>query len=275
MKIASKTKTIIIINIIMGIVWLLPLYWAFVTSAKTDTEIYGGITLFPQDFTWQNYVNLFQYQNGIFFTYLRNSISITLLTVTVVGFISILAGFAFSKLQLIGAKVWLNLALFTIMVPVQALMVPLYNTMSNLKLLGTLAGMVCIFATFQTPFCVYMMKTSFDMVPNALREAAIIDGAGRFDIFRKIYLPLAMPGAITILVYSSYTTWNDYVIGLTFGGNTMKTFNVGLVDLVTNNNNVGWGILTSGSIVGILPILVLFLFLQKYFVKGMMSGAIK
>lgn len=274
-KNSAKKNVAIVLNVILGILWLLPIYWAFVTSIKTDEEIYSGITLFPQKIVWQNYVNLFEYKQGVFYTYIVNSISITLMTVIVVAAISVMAGFAFSKLDLIGGKAILSAVLFTMMVPVQALMVPLYNTISSVGLLGTVAGMVVIFVTFQTPFCVYMMKGSFDMVPTALREAAIVDGAGRFMIFRKIYLPLALPGAITVVVYSAYNTWNDYLIGLTFGGNIMKTFNVGLVDLLSNDKSIGWGTLTSGSIVGMLPILVLFLVLQKYFVKGMMSGAVK
>jgi multiple sugar transport system permease protein len=274
-KNSAKKNVAIVLNVILGILWLLPIYWVFVTSIKTDEEIYSGITLFPQKIVWQNYVNLFEYKQGVFYTYIVNSISTTLMTVIVVAAISVMAGFAFSKLDLIGGKAILSAVLFTMMVPVQALMVPLYNTISSVGLLGTVAGMVVIFVTFQTPFCVYMMKSSFDMVPTALREAAIVDGAGRFMIFRKIYLPLALPGAITVVVYSAYNTWNDYLIGLTFGGNIMKTFNVGLVDLLSNDKSIGWGTLTSGSIVGMLPILVLFLVLQKYFVKGMMSGAVK
>ena len=260
MKHKNKKIIVIVLNVILGIVWLLPIYWAFVTSVKTDNEIYGGITLFPKIFTSVNYKILFEYKDGIFFTYLKNSI---------------LAGFAFSKLKIWGSKIWMTMTLFTIMVPVQALMVPLYNQLSALHLLGTQAGMVLIYATFQTPFCVYMMKNAFDAVPVALQEAATIDGASNLAIFRSIYLPLALPGAVTVLVYSAYNTWNDYVIGLTFGGSTMKTFNVGLVDMLSNDTTIKWGTLTSGSIVGMLPILILFLFLQKYFVKGMMSGAVK
>ncbi|TAH71573.1 MAG: carbohydrate ABC transporter permease [Anaerolineaceae bacterium] len=271
----KNSRWIICLNIIMGTIWLLPLYWSFVTSTKTDQEIYGGITLFPQKFTWANYIELFQRKDGIFFEYLKNSITLTLVTVLVVATVSVLAGFAFSKLEIMGSKLWLGLILFTIMVPVQALMVPLHNTLSSLGLLGTLAGMILIYVTFQTPFCVYMMKSSFDMVPNALREAATLDGAGPMAIFKHIYLPLAMPGAITVMVYSAYNTWNDYVIALTFGGNTMKTFNVGLVDLITNDFSISWGVLTSGSIVGLIPITIFFLIFQKYFVKGLMSGAIK
>lgn len=274
-KTARTDRIFILINLVLGLLWLLPVYWAFATSVKTKSEIYSGITLIPRPFTMENYQSLFAYKDGIAFSWLQHSIQVCLITMIVVTAISVLAGYAFSKLELPLKGLWLGLVLFTIMVPVQALMVPLYNTMSDLKLLGTAGGMVLIYATFQTPFCVYMMKRSFDMVPDALREAALVDGASNFQIFRKIYVPLAMPGAVTVLVYAAYNTWNDYVIALTFGGSSMKTFNIGLVDMLSNDVTLDWGTLTSGSIVGMLPILILFLFLQKYFVQGMMSGAVK
>ena len=120
-----------------------------------------------------------------------------------------------------------------------------------------------------------MMKNTFDMVPNALKEAATIDGAGSLAIFFKVYLPLAMPGVVTTIVYTAYTTWNDYLIALTFGGTAWKTFNVAIADLSTMSDVLDWGMMTSGSFVSLLPIMALFLGLQKYFIKGMMSGAVK
>lgn len=272
----KKNKTVVIIlNVLLSLLWLSPLYWAFATSIKTDEEIYGGITLIPENPTFENYINLFDYKNGIFYTYLFNSIMLVAVTILVVTVISVLAGFAFSKLELFGKKIWFSMILFTIMVPATALIVPLHNTMANLGLLGRISCIIIIYVTFQTPFCVYMMKTAFDMIPNSLREAAMIDGAKSVDVFKAIYLPLALPSAITVIVYSAYTTWNDYIIALTFGGNTLKTFNVGIVDLLSTNSSIEWDLLSAGAIVSVIPIVALFFMLQKYFIKGMMSGAVK
>ena len=127
MKQHRKKTIIILLNVILGILWCLPIYWAFVTSVKTDNEIYSGITLIPKIFTSVNYKTLFEYKEGIFFTYLKNSVIVSLISMAVVTLISILAGFAFSKLKIWGSKIWMTMTLFTIMVPVQALMVPLYN----------------------------------------------------------------------------------------------------------------------------------------------------
>ena len=272
----KKKISVILTNILLAAICLLPLYWTFITSVKGKAEIYAQpLTLFPQKFTLENFNNLFQYRDSALLTFFRNSIIIDICTVALVTVISILAGFAFSKLEIFGKKIWMTLTLFTIMVPFQALMVPLYNTMSSLKLLNSLPCIVLIYVTYQTPFCVLMMKSSFDMIPTALHEAATIDGANSYTAFRKIFLPLAKPGIVTVIVYSAYTTWNDYIIALTFGGTHWKTFNVGLVDLAINESVLDWGIMTSGSIISLVPIMILFLFLQKYFVKGMMSGAIK
>lgn len=272
----EKKLLFFLLNLFLGILWLLPIYWAFITSVKTDQEIYGGITLIPRTVTTENYVTLFAHKNGVAMEWLRNSVFVCIITMLAVTAISVLAGFAFSKLDLPCKFVWLGLIAFTLMVPVTALLVPLYNTMSQLGLLGTLWSSILIYITFQSPFCTLMMNRSFDMVPKELREAALVDGANNFQIFKGIYAPLALPGMITVLVYSAYHTWNDYTVALTFGGGSLRTFNVGLVDLLTVvSDAMDWGMLTSGAVVGMMPILIMFLFLQKYFVKGMMSGAVK
>lgn len=278
LKRRAKNKIwLIFANIVVGLVFLLPLYWTIISSLKNKAEIYlYPPSLLPQAATFENYANLFSMLDGAMSRYLFNSIIIDLCTITLVSTISVLAGFAFSKLELLGKKIWLMLILFSMMVPFQALMVTLYNTMSQLKLLNSLPCMVLIYATYQAPFCVFMMKNSFDMIPNAMQEAAYLDGANSFDIFHKICMPLAKPGLVTTIVYTAYTTWNDYLIALTFGGTTWKTFNVGIADLAIGSEHMlDWGAVTAGSIVSLIPIMVLFLFLQKYFVKGMMSGAIK
>lgn len=136
--------------------------------------------------------------------------------------------------------------------------------------------MVLIYATFQTPFAVYMMKNAFDMIPDELRDAARIDGAGEMKTFVKIMLPTTWTSVATIVIYSAYTTWNDYLIAVVFANNeNIKTFNVGLTNMAIGQYGTEWGLLTAGSLIGLAPIMVLFIFLQKYFIKGMLGGAIK
>ena len=272
-KVTKKTW----INSILAIIFFLPLYWTIVTSLKGRTEIYATPpSLFPQHPTFENYIKIFTLDDGLYLGYLINSLVITAITILVVVIISVLAGYGFSKLKLAGSKFFMICILAAIMITFQALLNPLYSIMSKLHLLNTIPSMVLIYATFQSPFCIYMMKNAFDMVPDSLLESAKLDGAGSFAIFSKICLPLTWSSMATIAVYSAYTTWNDYLIALVFANsNSIKTFNVGLTNLAIGQYGTDWGLLTSSSIIGLLPILILFVFLQKYFIKGMLSGALK
>lgn len=272
-KITKKTW----INTVVAIVFFLPLYWTVVTSLKGKNEIYQTPpSLFPASPTFENYIKIFTLDHGLYLGYLINSFVITAITIIAVVLVSILAGYGFSKLQIKGKGLFLVCILAAIMIPFQALLNPLYSVMSKLHLLNTIPSMVLIYTTFQTPFCIYMMKNSFDMIPDSLLESAKLDGAGPFSIFRKICLPLTWSSVATIAVYSAYTTWNDYLIALVFANsNSIKTFNVGLTNLAIGQYGTNWGLLTSSSMIGLLPILILFLFLQKYFIKGMLSGALK
>lgn len=265
------------INAVLSIVFLLPLYWTLVTSLKGRTEIYGKPpTLFPKEITFENYLKIFFLDDGLYRGYFANTCVITVTTIIVIVSISVLAGYALSKLELKGKNIMLLCIMAAIMIPFQALMNPLYQTMAKLKLLNTVTSMVLIYATFHSPFCIYMMKNAFDMIPNSLLESAQLDGAGVFKIFWKICLPFTGPSVATIAVYAAYTTWNDYLIALVFGNSsTIKTFNVGLTNLAIGQYGTDWGLLTSSSILGLIPILIMFAFLQKYFIKGMLSGAIK
>ena len=267
----------IVANSILAIIMLLPLYWTLITSVKGKMEIYEQPpTFFPERISLENYQEILVRNDGIFLTYLKNSVVTTLITMIFVAIISLLAGYAFSKMKLKGKNFCLMLIIAALMIPFQTLMIPLYSIMSNLHLTNTRVAMVLIYATFQSPFAVYMMKNAFDMIPNELREAAKIDGASEWKIFLKVMLPTTWSSIATIFIYSAYTTWNDYLIAVVFAKNdAIKTFNVGLTNMAIGQYGTEWGLLTAGSFIGLFPIMVLFVFMQKYFVKGMLGGAIK
>lgn len=264
-------------NIILSILFMLPLYWAAATSLKGKGKIYQmPPTLVPHIPSLENYVKIFTLENGIYLRYFMNSVMITICSILCTAVVSIAAGYGLSKLKLRGGKIMLACILAAIMIPFQTLLTPLYTIMAKLGLLNTRASLVLIYTTFHTPFCIYMMKNAFDTIPDGLLESAKLDGAGNLRIFLRICLPLTWSSVATIAVYSAYTTWNDYLIALVFANsNTIKTFNVGLTNLAIGYYGTDWGVLTAGSLMGMLPIMLMFLFLQKYFIRGMMSGALK
>lgn len=272
-KITKKTW----INSILGLLFILPLYWTVVTSLKGKTEIYGTPpTLIPKAPTLENYIKILTLEDGAYRGYFVNSLIVTAVTILLTVVISVLAGYGLSKLKLKGSRIMMTCILATIMIPFQALLNPLYMIMSQLHLLNTVFSLILIYTTFHAPFCIYMMKNAFDTIPDGLLESAKLDGAGNLKIFSKICLPLTWTSVATVAVYSAYTTWNDYLIALVFANSSsIKTFNVGLTNLAIGYYGTDWGVLTAGSMMGMLPIMILFLFLQKYFIKGMLSGALK
>lgn len=267
----------IITNSILALIMLMPLCWTLITALKDKNEIYEQpLSLFPRSVSLENFREILTRNDGVYLTYLKNSVVTTALTMLLVAIVSLLAGYAFSKLKVMGKKIWLLLIIAALMIPFQTLMIPLYSIMSTLHLTNTRISMILIYATFQTPFAIYMMKNAFDMVPNGLRDAAKIDGAGEITVFWKVMMPTTWSSIATIFIYSAYTTWNDYLIAVVFANNeAIKTFNVGLTNMAIGQYGTEWGLMTAGSLIGLAPIMLLFIFLQKYFIKGMLGGAIK
>lgn len=273
----KNNKLRYLINFCLSILFLLPLFWTLSTSLKQTSEI----TSFPPEWipaniVFDHYRIIFNFAGGIFTRYLFNSITITLFTVVFVTFISSLAGYGFSKLEIPFKNLFKFLILLTLMIPFHALLIPLYSLMNGFGLLDTHLALIIIYVTFQLPFGVFMMTNSFNAIHDSLRESAMLDGASEFQTFLKVFLPLGLPGLATTAVFSAYTTWNDFIIALVFTtSNDMRTLNVGLTNLAIGQYGTNWGLLSSGAVIAIIPIMLLYIFLQKYFVAGLTSGAIK
>lgn len=273
----KRQKNKIIPNIVISVIFLIPLYWTFITALKGNEEIYQQPpSLFPQHITVENFTAIMTLEDGLFARYLTNSVITTGITIVVVSLVSLFAGYSFSKLKVKGKNIFMFFILSALMIPFHALLNPLYSTMAGLGLLNTRISLVLIYATFQTPFAIYMMKNAFDAVPNSLKEAAALDGAGEVKAFFKVMLPATWSSIATVVIYSAYTTWNDYLIAVVFANHeNLKTLNVGLTNLAVGQYGTNWGLLTAGSFISLAPIMILFIFMQKHFIKGMLSGAVK
>lgn len=266
-----------ILNGFIAFLFLLPFVWIVSTSLKKPGEIakYPPKWL-PANITLDNYRTIFTFQEGIFSTYFTNSGLLTISTVFFVIIVSSLAGYGFSKLDIPFKNGMLMLILAAMMIPFHGLLIPLFSIIKNLNLLNTHIALIIIYVTFQLPFTIYMMKNSFDSVPTSIRESALMDGAGELRTFVRVFLPLVWPGLATVAIFSAYTTWNDFIIALIFANsNDLKTLNVGLTNLAVGEYGTNWGLLSSGSIISFIPIIILFAFLQRYFISGLTSGSVK
>ncbi|WP_319476747.1 carbohydrate ABC transporter permease [Marispirochaeta aestuarii] len=263
--------------ILLAVLFLLPVLWNVLSAFKPATEILTyPPTLWPRNFSLEQFQKLFTAGNGIFFRFIRNTVYMTFFTIILVLIVSTLSAYGLSVLPFRGSKLIFILILAIMMVPFQSLLIPLYNLMNRLHLLDTIAGMVLVYSTFFMPLCIFLLKNYFSSLPASIRESARLDGAGELTILWRIYLPLSLPALATCLVYLFLETWNDFVLSLIYSSsNNVKNIQVGIMNFGKQRFQSDWGIINAGTAFSIVPTVLIFLLLQRYYVQGMTSGSNK
>lgn len=255
----------------LAIIFLFPLVWAAVASVSPQAgtnQVHG--------WGFGNYVTLAGYQAGLG-QYLLNSVIVSGVTVVLTLVISLLGGYAFARFSFPGKNVLFMLTLAILMVPYATLLIPLYVLLNAIGLQGSLIGLACVLTLFQLPFATFMMRISFESVPRELEESALVDGCGTFGALRRILIPAVKPGLITVGLFAFLAAWNDFIAPLILISDATK---VPLPLAVANMRQqvmgiVDYGATEAGVVVLALPCVVLFLLLQRHYVRGFMSGALK
>ncbi|MDY7093973.1 MAG: sugar ABC transporter permease [Acidobacteriota bacterium] len=234
-----------------------------------------AILPWPETVTVSNFVSLFADQP--FARWMFNSIVVAGATTVVGVFLACTAGYAFSRFKFPGRRVGLMSFLVSQMFPGVLTLVPLYIIIVQWLGLGSsYIGLILVYSTTAIPFCVWMLKGYFDTIPRELEESALVDGASTTTIFVRIILPLAKPAVAVTALFSFMTAWNEFILALTFLDNEMMyTAPVGLRFFVGGYAEQQWGYFAAGSIVAAVPVVVLFMFLQKYLISGLTAGAVK
>jgi arabinogalactan oligomer/maltooligosaccharide transport system permease protein len=233
-----------------------------------------AIMPWPEQFSWSNFTSVMTDQP--FARWLLNSTVVAAATTIVGVFLATTAGYAFSRFRFPGRRTGLMSFLVSQMFPGTLMLIPLYIIVVQWLGLGsTWIGLILVYATIAIPFCVWMLKGYFDTIPLDLEESALIDGATPGQIFTKIILPLAKPAVAVTALFSFMTGWNEFIIAATFmDKEVMYTAPVGLRFFVGGFSQQ-WGYFAAGSIIVSIPVVLLFLFLQKYLVSGLTAGAVK
>ncbi|MFT2711718.1 carbohydrate ABC transporter permease [Clavibacter sp. Sh2036] len=210
-------------------------------------------------------------------TSLRNSVFVSLLVTALTVVVSTLAGYAFARLPFRGSDLVFFLVLITFMIPFQAIITPLFLTLIELDLDNSLVGLSLVLATFNLPFGIFLMRNSFAAVPASLEEAALIDGNTPLQAMRRVMLPIAIPGVVSTALLTFFSAWNDFFATLILiTDQSLYTLPVSLNILSAGQNNtVDWGLMQTGVAVTVIPCVVLYLLLQRYYVAGLISGAVK
>lgn len=259
---------------LMIVIALLPLYLVVINAFKGHGDIVRNPLAFPVELYWQNFVKA--WKTGNFGRGFLNSLRLVTVTAVIVLIASSLAGYVLGTKRFRGMKVIHVYFLLAMTIPVQLFLFPLYGTLSKLGLIGNVYAVCFIIAAVNMPLAVMLMRTFFMKVPIQLEEAARIDGANTWQMLTRVILPMVRPGFITVAVLIVLNAWNEYLISSTFLQGE-KNFTVTLDYLSLNGASVTFdqGMKMAGALMIILPILVFFLSLQRYFVDGLTNGAVK
>jgi multiple sugar transport system permease protein len=269
----------------LAIYFLIPVWWLFVASSKTTKGLFGGSAgpmLFDKDFAlFSNIGNLFTFNDGVFIRWIANSAYYAVAGGVVATAIAVLAGYGFAKYRFPGRNFMFAALLGSVMVPLTALVIPTFILFSNAGLVNT--PWAVILPSFLSPFGVYLMRVYIaDAVPTELMDAARIDGAGEFRTFTSVALPLMRPAIVTVLLLSVVANWNNYFLPLAMlTSNKLFPITVGLgqwLSIATGNDGGGpefWSMIVVGSFVSIVPLVIAFLTMQKYWQGGLSIGSLK
>jgi multiple sugar transport system permease protein len=255
---------------------LLPIYWTFITSIKPNDAAFAmPPQLFPEAPTLGSYLSQLADRSG-FVTYFMNSVIVAVFATLLSVAVSVLAGYAFSRFRFPAKRALLVLILASQMFPLVLILVAIYVLFRQLGLLDTYLGLVLAFTSFSLPFSIWMMRGFFDTVPRELEQAAMIDGATRLQAMFRVILPLIGPGVIAVGLYSFLTAWNNLLFALTLtSSQNMRTIPPGFMLTYVGEFQYLWADAMAGSVMVSLPMVVVFIFLQRYLVGGMTAGAVK
>ncbi len=262
---------------ILAAIFLLPILSAVLNSIKSPEEAnQQPPTWFPQSFSLDNYSKLASYGDGIG-VYLWNSIVLSSLVVIGTVVVTVLAGYGFARFEFRGKQTLFGTTLVILMVPYATILLPLFIVLSRLGLTNTVFGLALILVMFQLPFGVFLMRNSFESIPRELEEAAFVDGCNNLNALRYISFPLVIPGIATVALFAFLASWNEFLAPLIFLNDGSKyTLPLMLVSLRSNAYGViDYGALQAGVVITIVPVLLLYLFLQRFYVSGLVSGALR
>lgn len=286
MKKKEKRKRIWInlAAVVLMIYILVPFIWLFISSISPKVELIATPPHWiPENPSFSNYLKLLGVEDAAistgeippFLTAMRNSLLVDLSATALCVVIGIFAAYAFARLEFRG-KGGLMLSIIALrMLPEIALVLPLYMIMQKLHMSDSKVFLTIVYMSFVLPFVIWILRSYFESIPVSLEESALIDGANRFTVIRKIVFPLALPGIVTTCIFSLLTCWDEFLFALIFTATyNAKTVTVAISEFTTRHM-VDYGLMMAGGMLAALPPIVFALLLQKYVVSGLTEGALK
>ncbi|SDE01508.1 carbohydrate ABC transporter permease [Auraticoccus monumenti] len=259
---------------VVAFLWVYPFIWMVSASLKSSSEIFaGGLSLIPEALQWDNYTRA--WDDGNFRVYLANTVLVTVSTVVIVVVRCALAGYVLGRYRFPGSRLVVGILIATLFVPTGYTIIPIVKMSLELGILDQHSGMVLALAGGANVASILIYAGYFRGLPDELEEAAIVDGAGFLRTFTHIMLPLSMPVTATVAILTFLATWNAFFLPLVFSFSNpdLRTVSVGMQAFV-GENSTDWPGMAAAGVISLLPIVVLFAFMQRYFVEGI-AGAVK
>lgn len=260
--------------ILLAIVWIIPIFTLVATALKSKKDFMSGLSLFalPEKIAWSNFSN--SITQGRLLTYMKNDLIVSFLKVPLGIFVGSLCAFALTRLNIKHRTGWFIFFLIGMMLPMQTALVPINYIFSKLNLLNTYFGLFYVYVGFGLSYCILIMRGFMLGIPKDIDEAAYIDGCNKWQLFIQVILPISKPAIATLFITDFLATWNEYLLAsVIINDNRMKTVPVGIMTFV-GEHGTDYGYLCAGVLLAVVPVMIVYLVFQRYFVEGL-SGAVK
>ena len=264
--------------VVICAVMLAPLVMSVLASVKPTAEAAASPpTYLPHGLSLDSYERLWTYQQGLP-TYLFNSLGTALLAIAFTLALTVPAAYALARFEIPGKEVIFVVLLLALIVPYQALLTPMFLLFARVGLTNTLVGLAILHTAIQLPFSLYVLRNSLSAVPRELEEAAIVDGASSWQVLLRILVPATVPAIVTVALFAFIMSWNEFLGALVLmsrGSSFTLPLILAAARTETSLGGTDWGMLQAGVTISIIPCVLVYLLLQRYYVSGLMSGAVK
>ncbi len=270
----GKKAVLYLILILIGIIWIVPVLAVVATSLKSKQDFFSGLSLFelPDQIAWSNFVNAMT--KGRLFMYMKNDLLVSVIKVPLGIFVESLAAFALTRTNIRHKTGIFIFFLIGMMLPMQVALVPINVIFNKINWINTFHGLIFVYIGFGISIGILILRGFMRGIPRELDEAARIDGCTKWQLYYKIIMPITKPAVATLIITDFLSTWNEYLLASVIINDTYKkTVPVGLMTFV-GEHGTDYGYLCAGVLICVIPVLIVYLVFQRYFVEGI-SGAVK